>query len=88
MKKIENIEIIKCTKWKIEKEGEFINEKILFFPISGIENIGIDEIKKELTKLTTSTTVRKELVELSKEIISRRPKKKKKDKKESLILFQ
>ena len=69
-----------------EKQENSID--LLFFPISGIENIGINEIKSKLIGLTLTTTVRKELVELSKEIISIRPIKEKEEKKKiSLMIY-
>src|SRR5699024_7021769 len=46
-----------------------------FWCISGIDNIGIKELTQELINLTLSNTVRKELVNLSKYIISIRPNK-------------
>ena len=69
------IEIIECKKWKIDKN--IINEAIPFWCISGIKNIEIDEIINQLTYLSISSNVRKELAELSKKILSIRPNKKK-----------
>ncbi len=66
------IEIIECKKWKTEENEKINLIPILFWPISGMKGIGIKEIKDELTKLTTTTSVRKEIAQLSKDIISMR----------------
>ena len=70
----DKIELIECKQWRISKKGKIINETILFFPISGINNIGIDEIKTKLRGMTSSTIVTKEIINLSKQILSLREK--------------
>ena len=69
LKDEKKIEIIENKSWKLNEKQENSTD-LLFFPISGINNIGINEIKSKLIGLTLTTTVRKELVELSKELKS------------------